>query len=68
MAIIKFFRHLRDCHGWSEKSREQCQFQFNYIKGLERQVSKKKTLQLSMNLKTKKKDISFSKQKYKKYK
>lgn len=42
MAIIKFFRHLRDCHGWSEKSREQCQFQFNYIKGLERQVSKKK--------------------------
>jgi len=57
----EFIQHLRDCHGWSEKSREQCQFQFNYIKGLERQVEESKELYNAMKefcKSTKPKDVT----------
>merc|ERR1719376_1663432 len=46
--IDTFKKHLYENHSWSERSREQCAFQSNHIRNLQRQIKESKELYNAM--------------------
>merc|ERR1719376_1072675 len=46
--IDTFKKHLFENHSWSERSREQCAFQSNHIRNLQRQIKESKELYNAM--------------------